>query len=195
MHKLTQDFILAVVKGASNFGYKEQEDGAQLYGKVPHIAPLAWFHKIYANLREEELGELSKLLPNEIPIVYKDFLVNVNNGMSLFSDSLNLYGYRKSFNRTSNLFSPFDLVSPNKEERPKDAKSNHFFFGGYNWDGSLLYLDSLSLNVNRCDVDTVKSLNAWENFDAFILSEIKRLRGLFDECGKILDIDNPTIPI
>jgi hypothetical protein len=117
-----------------------------------------------------------------------------NNGLSLFSDSLSLDGYRKHYNRKSLEFLPFDLITPNVYERPEDATEDQFFIGGYNWDGSLIYMDKRTFQIYRCNRESVEPLNTWKNLDAFLLKEVKRLSTLFDEKGMEKDGNTPTIP-
>lgn len=52
-----------------------------------------------------------------------------------------LYGYRLNYIRDVNAaWQPYSLIEPNKFERPRNSTEDMFFIGGYDWDGSLLYM-------------------------------------------------------
>src|SRR5688572_22835407 len=184
--------VLKIINRAKNFGFKEQGDGTKLFGHTPHVAPLAWFHKMFPPITEIEILKLEKNLKQDIPKPYKNFLTNENNGLSLFSGSLSLDGYRKHYNRKSFDFLPFDLITPNVHERPNDATENQFFIGGYNWDGSLVYVDKKTYGIHRCSRERIEPLNTWKSLDDFLSKEVKRLSMLFDENGVEKDSDTPT---
>lgn len=187
--------VRRIIEGAKEIGFKEQKDGAKLFGHVPHIAPQAWLNIIYSPATEAEVLKLEKELKVQIPKRYRKFLTTEANGLSLFSSSLELYGYRRHYNRKSMEFLPFDLITPNVHERPEDATEGQFFIGGYNWDGSLVYMDTKTYKIYRCDRESIMPLNTWKDLDDFLLKEVKRLSTLFDEKGKEKDSNTPTIPI
>ncbi len=177
-------------------GLEISELGATLIGKAPHVAPLAWLHSIYPILNDSDIIELNNKLGTEIPDDYKYFLTNYSNGLSLFVSKFYLYGYRKVLGRSIEASrQPFSLLTPNVDERPKNAKENHFLIGGYKWDGSKLYIDTNTGKVHYCDRWDVTSLYEWSSFGEMLLSETERIIKLFDENGVILDEDAPTTPV
>ena len=105
--------VINLIEEARKIGFKEQKDGAKLFGHVPHVAPQAWLNVVYQPATEREILKLEKELKNQIPKRYRDFLVTEANGLSLFSSSLELYGYRRHYNRKSMEFLPFDLIGQN----------------------------------------------------------------------------------
>ena len=187
--------IYTEIEKAKSFGYREASNGAKLYGHTPHIAPEAWLHILYKPLIEEEINKLEEETKVRIPSIYRTFL-RWSNGLNLFSGSLSFYGLRVlNYREGDKAIQPFNIVTPNTLERPKDAKSTYLFIGGYNWDGSKLYLDNETLKVYRCDRYSAEDIkNEWRNFEETLKSEVSRLSALFDEKGKEIDEDIPTTP-
>jgi hypothetical protein len=184
-----------VLEKAKAFGYSLQSDNTVLLGQVPHVAPKAWLHVLFAPIDNEEiLVALEKELGMKIPTGYRKFLTNAHNGLSLFSSSIELFGYRKNYNRRSPHFLPFDIVTSNTVERPSNAGMNKFFIGSYNWDGSLIYVDTSSSKIYRCERDDSAPLHSWEDLDDFLAKEISRLSKLYDQLGREIDADEPKIP-
>ena len=186
--------ILLRLKEYKYLGEKHLADGTHLIGKAPHIAPLAWLHSIYPGLTEQNILELEKQLKHPIPDDYKSFL-RISNGLSVFNTTLSLFGLRRNYDRSvDQVWQPFDILTSNIRERPENAKSNVFIIGSYDWDGSLLFIDSKTNKVNLCDRDDVTSLYEWPDFETMLRSEISRLITLFDKNGKELDADSSTLP-
>jgi len=179
-----------------NLGLEKAENGTTLIGKAPHIAPLAWLNKIYPTLNEDDIFLLEKELNTEIPADYKSFLINFSNGLNIFVTTFSLDGLRKDMGRTIEASrQAFSIITPNIKERPKNAKDNYFFIGGYNWDCSKLYIDKTTNKVHYCSEWDATSLYEWNSFEEMILSEIKRVFNLFDNKGIILDKNKHTTPI
>lgn len=186
---------LDLLSGFSHLGKKKLDDGTHLIGRAPHIAPLAWLHSIYPPLEDFELSELEKKLGILIPDAYKVFL-KMTNGLKVFSTTFYLYGFRKRNTRTvDDAWQPFDLWIPNVAERPENASSNIFFIGGYDWDGSHLYIDPKTAKVYLCGPENATPLYAWSSFANMLDSEIKRLLTLFDKDGKEISPDESTLII
>ncbi len=189
------DNILDHIKGYRNLGERKLENGTLLIGKAPHIAPQAWLHSIYPSLAEEQIKELENRMQVEIPIDYKIFL-KMCNGLNVFNTTFNLYGYRGSHSRNiEDAWQPFDLIKPNTIERPADASKNVFIIGGYDWDGSRLYIDKNTNRTHFCKRDKAVSLYEWNSFEDMLESEIKRLIKLFDQNGKQLNEEESTLPV
>lgn len=181
-------------KKFESFGVCQTQSGAMLVGKAEFIAPNAWLHKSYEPLSEEEIVELEKRLVTEIPYPYKQFLREAN-GCKIFNTTLSLDGYRRNYDRDEeSVWQPFDIVLPNIDERITDAHDSIFFIGGYDWDGSVVYIDKITNQVLRCSREGVKPLNKWNNLQCFLEEEITRLIELFDAKGKEIDDDVPTTP-
>jgi hypothetical protein len=171
------------------------DNGTLLIGKAPHIAPQAWLHTIYPPITNIQIQELELKLGNSIPKKYKTFLFNTN-GLNVFNTTLNLFGYRSNYNRNVlDAKQPFNILTPNINERPKNADENYFFIGFYDWDGSLIYIDSSTNKVHLSKRDNAKSLYQWNNFQEMIENEIERLIALHEKDGKEKNQEHSTLPI
>jgi len=172
------------------------ENGAVLIGRTPNIAKFAWSHSIYKPLTDEEISKLSNDLKTDIPESYKRFLQEYSNGLSFFVSTFYLDGLRKDGGRSIEASrQPYSLILSNLKERPKNAKESYFFIGGYNWDGSHLYIDKADGKVHFCARWDATSLYSWNSFEEMLESEILRIIPLFDENGVKLDKDLFTTPI
>jgi hypothetical protein len=69
-----------------------------------------------------------------------------------------------------------------------------FFIGGYDWDGSLIYIDRITNKIHVCNQDDITPLFAWLSFEEMLNCEIKRLVTLFDKNGREYDEDKSTLP-
>ncbi len=189
------DTIKTILLKYSHLGKENLIDGTLLIGKAPHIAPYAWLHKIFPVLNENEVLSIEKEIKIVLPDCYKDFLLHYSNGLKIFIDTLHLEGLRKKPGRSIEAaWQPYSIFTRNISERIKDAKSYHFFIGGYNWDGSLLYIDTNTNKVHRCSRTSVKPLNTWTNFEEMLVSETERIASLFDGNGVEKDEEKPTTP-
>lgn len=179
-----------------NLGIKEVPNGAILVGKAPHIAQDAWLNEIYPKLKQPDIDELEACLKTSIPIEYKKFLMNISNGLSIMGGVFTLDGLRREYDRSiEGSREPYSIEIPNVHERPINAKKKHFFIGGYNWDGSHLYIDTETNIVHYCDRWDVTSLSRWITLEDMVISEIKRIYSLYDSKGLIINEDKWTTPI
>lgn len=176
-----------------NCGFKTMENGARVICKVPHVAEQAWLHRIYAPKKFQEIQALEQSLGMPLPKDLKEFF-SYANGINIFSDSLSVWGIRDSYLRTiEDSFQPYDLYQAHKEEESKLSYST-VIFGSYNWDGSLMIYDCSQHKVLRCEGDKLTPLQEWQNLWIWLESELDRLSLLFDECGVLYDLDQPTTP-
>jgi hypothetical protein len=179
-----------------HLGEEITPNGALLIGRAPHVARQAWLHSIYPALSDQEVGTLERELNMPIPESYRWFLQNGSNGLGVFVSSFYLYGLRKVLGRTIEASrQPYSPDIANIDERPKNAKKSYFFIGGYDWDGSNLYIDTETNLVHFSDRWDATSLSKWNSFEEMLVSEIKRLVRLFDENGKIIDAKLYTTPV
>lgn len=186
--------VFKVVEKAAGFGTATSENGAHMYGHVPHVAPQAWFHVIYPALDDQELADVEISLRRPIPPEYRQ-LLRVTNGLTLFSGAIDLFGRRRDYSRKPSIRLPFDLSDPNVHERPRAADATWFLFAFYDEDGSEAYIDSADHRVYRGSRDMTKPrLNQWASLDDFLISEVGRLAVLFDERGRQLKPTHPTTP-
>lgn len=187
--------IVSIIMRSESLGLEKLGNGALLIGRVPHVAPFARLHLLFKGLDEEKIKLMEHEIGRKIPTQFKDFL-SLSNGMSIFSGSLSLYGYRNGYSREGDdSWQPFNFVSANTYEHPVDAYPHWIVIGGYQEDGSILYIDDSTGKVYRSERKYASNrLNEWPDFWTMILSEVKRIGELFDENGKIKDTNVPTHP-
>jgi SMI1 / KNR4 family (SUKH-1) len=186
--------VIKVVNQASAFGTATSDNGAHMYGHVPHVAPHAWLHTLFPALDADSLVEVERDLRRPVPSSYQE-LLRQTNGLYLFRGALSLYGRRRDYSRKVSIREPFDLADPNVHERPRAAHPSWFIFGFYNEDGSSAYIDPSDGHVYRANRDmTSPRLNQWASLDAFLGDEVRRLERHFDDRGRQLDPSRPTTP-
>ncbi len=180
----------------SHLGVTHLKNGALLIGKAPHIAEYAWLNVMYPCATETEIYDLEKRLGCAIPKVYKDFLMNVSNGLNVMNCTLALHGCRMSYNRADfESRYPFNIEDVQKYERPKNATQEMFFFASYNYDCSKLYLNTSDNKIYYCDRYDATPLKSWDSLSDMITSEIERIFSLFDTDGRIFNRMAPTTPV
>lgn len=173
------------------------ETKATLIGRAFHVAPEAWLNSMYGPLTVSEIESIETSLSTEIPISYRNFLMNCSNGLNLMGTTMCLFGFRSLIGRDMIASrQPFDLITLNKykSERPRNATPEMFFIGGYDWDGSQVYITGDG-KIHFCHPEDSKSLKEWDSLDGFIKSEIDRINFLFDEKGMEYNESIPTIPV
>ncbi|EYE87271.1 hypothetical protein Q428_14175 [Fervidicella metallireducens AeB] len=179
-------------------GIRELNNGTKMICHVPHIAPEAWLHIIYGKASSNDINSLKNKLIYGLPLDFEEFL-NESNGLNIFSDSLSIWGIRKSYVRQGDeAIQPYDLISMNSE-RPEGCPDSWVFFGGYSWDGSRVMFDMKngieSSKVYLCEADSTDILLKWESFHEWLISEINRLSQMYNIRGVEYDEDMPTCPI
>jgi len=180
----------------SHLGVSHSKNGALLIGKAPHIAEYAWLNIMYPCITEAEVCDLEKKLGVAIPEVYRDFLMNVSNGLNVMNCTLALHGCRTSYNRADfESRYPFNIEDVQKYERPKNATPEMFFFASYNYDCSKLYLNTSDNKIYYCDRYDATPLKSWDSLSAMLTSEIERIFSLFDADGHIISRMAPTTPV
>jgi hypothetical protein len=172
----------------SFLGKEKKPDGTMFYGRAPHVAPVAFLHKLYPPLTDEQIIELGNVAGNKIPRHLAD-LYRECNGLHYFSDSLSIDGLR-----IEGAHQPYDIDIPNVYERPKDAEDNIIFFGGYSWNGSLFYTKVNDEKIYWCDRKSTKPLKHWNSIEDFIYQEANRIAALFDSKGIPVDLNKSTLP-
>ena len=187
-------YIQALIEEQKALGAVEEERGSR-YGHIPQIAPEAYNIYTFAPLTDEQLALLERVLNREVPKHYKIFLTLFSNGMHIFSRCLNLFGLQGVLDRRGDFQGPFDLSIPNVYERPSNADSNCFFFGGYSYDASLLYIKDDVSTVYYCAQRDATPLKEWNSFSEMLIEEIQRLRSLHGADGMLKSTRRSTLPI
>lgn len=181
----------------SPYGVKvSKETRATLIGHPSYISSeYSFLNYMFVPLSDIELVDLEKMLNVEIPISYVNFLKNFSNGLKILHSTLCLDGYRKINGRGIEAsYQPFSILTINGPERPPNAKDNYFFIGGYDWDGSNLYIDTETERIHFCSRWDATSLYSWDSLEDMLLSEIDRLYTLFTEDGRQIDENISTLP-
>jgi len=172
----------------SSLGEERKPNGTMFYGRAPHVAPVAFLHKLYPPLTDEQIAELGKIIRNKIPSHLAN-LYRECNGLHYFSDTLSIDGLRMD-----TVYQPYDIDIPNIHERPADAADDVIFFGGYAWDGSLVYTRTNDKKVYWCTCESARPLKSWDSIENFISREAVRIAALFDAKGVPIDPDKSTLP-
>jgi len=187
--------ILRCVDEARSFGYQKTEWGAKFYGRMPHVAPEAWFHRVYAGLNADQLRQLERLVGGGLPDELAALLEEAN-GLSLFDRCLAVDGLRTEYSRGPEASSfPFAMETGNNLERPRNCPKGYLFFGSYFEDASPLVFDRETGHVlwlPRWQAGPI--LRRWPSIRAMLESESERLSRLFDSTGHLLDPKNSTLP-
>ena len=178
----------------SHLGVKKiAQNGTELVGAAPFIAPEAWPNSLYAPLSQAEITQIENELACPIPSSYKSFLLQVSNGLDILCNTFYLYGFRRDYNRNGiDIFQPYSIIDFNRFEKPGNSKTGMFFIGGYNWDGSHIYI--YNDLVCYCSKNDSTPLKTWKSLNEMIVSEIERLYSLHDSNGRPLDETIPTTP-
>jgi hypothetical protein len=175
----------------SSLGHEINEEW-ELIGKAPHIAPLAWLHRFYKGLSDDQIALMENQIRMRVPNVLRDLFYETN-GLKFFNTTFSISGYVYLFKREIGYWQPFSIKT-DFLERPKNATQNQFYFGGWDWDGSKAYLDIETNKVYRCARRDASPLNEWDNLEKFLLTEYERLVSIHDEEGKPLNPNLPTTP-
>jgi hypothetical protein len=171
--------VVSAAQQWASAGAHVQPDGTRCFGRLPQIGPLAWLYIIYPPLVDTAFPVLEERLGRSIPDQYRSLLTHCN-GLNLFADSLSLDGFVLDYDRSSFFRQPYDLATPNLDERPEDAHENAFFIGGYGWDGSLLYLDG---RVFRSSRESSSPLDSWPTLAEMLTAETDRFEQLVRSAG------------
>ena len=162
----------------------ERRGGLEI-GSVPG-RPGAMLHVVFPPADDDLIRGAEEDLGRKMPDAYRTFL-KVMNGLYLYDGALQLMGVVPDDRESER---PPDLLTPNLRERPQGATDDLFFFGFYNWDGTLLFADGDG-RVFRTDGDELDQRNEWESIADAIFSEWTRLRELFADG---FDLDLKTVP-
>jgi len=132
------------------------------------------------------MGEMiGNRIPEHLLKLYKEC-----NGFHYFSDTLSIDGLR-----LDGVAQPYGIEIPNVDERLRDADDDIIFFGGYTWDGSLVYTKDKDKRIYLCSPESSEPLKFWESIEDFISQEATRIAALFDSQGVPIDENKSTLPV
>ena len=174
------DDVIAGIRRAADVEHR-RDGKAEAFGRAPDLAPQAVLHRLFPPVTSALLKEADDALGRPLPGPYVRWLER-SNGLWLFAGSLSLDGIRDEPD-VDGTPQPFDLLRLNLSERPGDASDGMLFVGGYDADGSLLYLDDDD-RVHRCPRESVEPLTSWPSFAEMLHAEFHRLDALFGEDGR-----------
>ncbi len=187
--------VLSILNNWANLGSKTTHNGTRLIGHVPHVGSMAYLHSIFEPLKEEEIDQIEQEISHKLPDELKNFYRHANGGSFFLTIEIN--GLRRNYNRklNDNVYQPISIRYQNVIDQPISKTEKMVFFGGYELDGSNLYMIDDDPRVFLCPSDNVfPVLYEWENFEFFLLSEVERLSHIFDEKGHQIKEDLNTIP-
>jgi hypothetical protein len=173
--------VYAITDQAKAFGHRVLPNGTELVGHVPHVAPQAWLHQVFAPLAEAELLAWEQALGGSFPPALRAFYRH-HNGLNLFSRELSLHGRRHSYERTGDaVWQPFDLEYQNRYRRGGPVPGRLFLDG--NEDVLWLSLDLHTQAVQRTTADGTV-IQEWPGFAEMLVAEVRRLAEHFDGQGR-----------
>ena len=175
----------------SCLGEKTNAMGNRLIGHVPHIAPKAYLHTIFAPTDSEEYNDFEHRLGRPVPSLLKRFL-SLANGMGLFVDSIRIMGfvpYQKKFESHPYNY-PSNILIPNSTARIKGLLEESVVVGWYKWDGSYASIEPGGQVVRFDARGHGGILQTWSDFDSWIMSEIVYYSQFFDKQGKMIGEGN-----
>ncbi|WP_426701629.1 hypothetical protein ACPPVV_01025 [Rhodanobacter sp. Col0626] len=187
-----QTFV-EILHDARVLGVDTLPDGTELLGRLPHVGESAYLHVLFSALTASDLDELEIKLSRRVPEVIAEFLLN-HNGLIAYQGALSVAGRRSNFSRDSSNRQPFDILEGNTYSRVSEADADDFFFGSYNWDGSLLFVRGDSPFIYRRSRSSAAVLNSWPSMTQMLDLEICRISKLFDKLGQETDQSVPTTP-
>lgn len=178
------DDILGVLHRWDHLGVRPLPNDTILIGHVPHVAPEAWLHKVYAPLPAGD-SEVLAGLPVPVHPDYRALLARAN-GLNLFSGHLCVYGVRSSYARRGEArWQPFDLRIPNTFERVPGAPSDALVAGINTHTQDAFAILHGSGEVVRWPRDRPEVLERWDSLAEMLMSEVERLASLCDEAGHV----------
>lgn len=151
-------------------------------GHVPHVAPEGYLFTIFPGLSDSDIDSVE----NDLAIPFHESLrsfYRVFNGLSLYSDSLSIYGMRSSYVREGEAsIQPYSIATSNGPERIAGISREDVVIGFYNYDGSKVIMRRTG-ELTRTPRKGFVPLETWRSLDEFLCLELTRLRQLFDEEG------------
>lgn len=154
-------------------------------------------HDIYEPLDESSISQLEEMIGKPLLPALRTFYGKAN-GLRIFGGKLSIQGLRHDNTREltdEGMYQPVSLEYGNAMDHPKGYQPEMTFFGWYYYDGSMLYARSDDERIFMCPQHAANpTLCEWPDFETFLLSEAERLASLFDNEGRLIDKDIPSIP-
>src|SRR4051794_12669647 len=112
-------------------GHNVIDDGTELIGRIPHVAPFAWLHYLFAPVGNIDIEFYCERILNFKYYNYKNFLL-IFNGVNLFSKNLYLLERRTSYRRDGSIHQPWELSDTNLVPTEEGAPPYTLIIGGSN---------------------------------------------------------------
>jgi hypothetical protein len=174
---------------------RQLNESTLVFLHMPWKAPQAYLHVFFRGVSGETLNNFMLNEGMLLPPHVHDYLMQFNGG-SFFQGSLSLFGITNgTVSRDPMRRQPFDIRLYNKQSRPSNAKPDEFYIGGYDWDGSLIFVRENDSKVYRRDRKSGEIKNTWISFDQFLEQELMRIRQLVNRDGTWIDPNAPTCPL
>jgi hypothetical protein len=174
--------LLSLVSDFRRFD-DEENANATFRTRLPWVAPEAYLNIVFKPAPANLLSEVAERW--SFPSAVVDFLRR-QNGAMLFSGSLNLYGVvepKRLLNREDHFsLPPFNIERENKSWTFHPDRL--LVVGGYKFDGSRACMDRGDGQIHVFQKGQGIPAASWASFDSWLVSEIARLRPLFDGEGK-----------
>src|SRR5215469_5528039 len=175
--ELWLDPIFEVLHRWDHLASVRLENGSELLGHVPHVAELAYFHRIPAALPNDRLAEkLSRFrtkIPADLICLYRRA-----NGLSLFNDTLSVLGFRENHQRSDFLAAsaqPYSVDRSDRYERARGLQHSDVIVGVYGPDVHYLVSGS-SDQVFLCPRnDGTHVIERWVDFRTMLTDLVQRL--------------------
>lgn len=186
--------LLNTLNAWSNGRIEHAPNGTVLVGYAKHVSEIAYLHRIFPACSELDIdvisAETGMVVPNELGA-----MLRICNGFDLFGGALSVYGKRTDFKRdlASTISQPYSIVTPNTIERPAWIAAPDWIIGSYEWDGTLVVLQSCGrLFASPQEKQTV--IHEWSSLCDFMDLKIKRLGSFFSLEGVELDGERCNLP-
>lgn len=184
MHNMVPAYlqaVYAVTDRARALGHRVLPTGTELVGHVPHRAPEAWLHELFAPLAPAELAAWEQHLGLVLPPALRAFYGH-HNGLNLFAGAFALHGWRRSYERRGDAArQPFDVDDLNRYRRGGAAAGRLCVEG--NADTGWVWLDLHTHAVQRATADGTV-VQQWAGFEEMLVAEVHRLAEQFDQQGR-----------
>jgi hypothetical protein len=173
-----------------HLGMKKFPDGSIAIGHVPHVAELAYFHRLFWPLAEPEIEALQDELEYEFPQSLRNFY-QLHNGLKSFSDDLVLDGQRRDWKRSdaeAAVQQPYSIQTANTDFWPERAPPDSLVIGSIGPDRSPITINKNGQVFIWPTQESPEPSKTYPDIFELIRAEAERLALTFDENGRPIDI-------
>ena len=193
------DELMKILRRWDHLGSRITARGVRLICKTPHRGSMAYLHRVYEPLNEDQICLLEMKIGRRLPPALRTFYQKAN-GLSIFAGELAIQGLRHDYSREltdEGAYQPGSLEYGNTLERIRGWSSDIVLFGWYPMDpGFNVYIHDGEDKVIMCPRRNIEpTLYEWPDFPTFLLTEADRLAKLFNEEGRLIDENMPTVPL